>query len=202
MKLYFSKGACSLAIRITINELGIPCEYESVNLKTKETANGADFLKINPKGSVPVLQLNDNTFLTEGAAIQQYLADSNKADQLLPPVGNIQRYHVIEWLTFIATELHKGCGVFFSSAISDQIKNDVFRPMLINKLKLVEQQLAKSSFISGNQFSLADSYLFVILNWLQFASIDIKDFPHTAKYFATLAQRPSVMKSLKEEGFM
>jgi len=202
MKLYFSKGACSLAVRIIINELGIPCEYESVDLKTKKTANGADFFKINPKGAVPVLEMDDKTILTENSAIQQYLADSKKADQLLPSVGNKQRYHVIEWLNFVATDLHKGCGVFFSTAIPDPIKNDVFRPALISKLKIADQQLAKTSYLSGNQFSLPDAYCFVILTWLPAAKIDFKDFPHIAKYFETLKQRGSVMKSLKEEGLV
>src|SRR5438105_3577122 len=121
MKLYFSKGACSLAVRIILNELNIPCEYEAVNLKTKKTVDDADFYKINPKGAVPVLQLDDGTILTENAAIHQYLADFKKADQLFPLTG-IQRYRVIEWLNFVATDLHKGCGVFFSSMIPDEVK--------------------------------------------------------------------------------
>lgn len=200
MKLYFSKGACSLAVRITLNELNIPCEYEAVDLKTKKTASGEDFLTLNPKGSVPILELNDKTILTENAAIQQYLADSKKADQLLPPVGHIQRYHVIEWLNYVATDLHKGAGIFFSTAIPDSLKDDFFRPMLVNKLKIAEQQLAKNTFIAGDHFTIPDSYLFVILSWLPYAKIEIKDFPHLSTYFDRLKQRDSVIKSLKEEG--
>ncbi len=199
MKLYFSKGACSLAVRIILNELHIPCEYESVNLKTKETVNGADFFKINPKGAVPVLQLDDKTILTENVAIQQYLADSKKADALLPSMG-VQRYHVIEWLSFVATELHKGCAPFFHPGIPAQVKDDIFRPALINKLKFVDQQLAKTSYLTGDHFSVADAYLFVILSWLPATQIDIKQFPHVEKYFEMLKQRESVVKSLKEEG--
>lgn len=202
MKLYFSKGACSLAVRITLNELGITCGYESVNLKTKKTASGDDFLKINPKGAVPALQLDDLSVLTENAAIQQYLADSKNADKIFPPVGHMHRYHVIEWLNYVATDLHKGCGIFFSTAIPDQLKDDFFRPMLVNKLNFVEQQLTKNAYIAGDEFTLPDSYLFVILSWLPFAKINITDFPHTAKYFDMLKQRESVMKSLKEEGLM
>ncbi len=202
MKLYFSKGACSLAVRITIHELKLACDYESVDLKTKKTAHGEDFLTINPKGAVPVLQLNDKTLLTENAAIQQYLADSNKADNLLPPVGHIQRYHVIEWLNYVATDLHKGCGIFFSSAIPDQLKNDFFRPMLVNKLKIVEQQLAKNTYIAGNAFTVPDAYLFVILSWLPYAKIELNDFPKIARYFDQLKQRESILQSLKEEGLV
>jgi glutathione S-transferase len=144
--------------------------------------------------------MDDKSVLTENAAIQQYLADSKKADQLLPPVGNMQRYRVIEWLNFVATELHKGAGVFFHPAVTDAMKDEIFRPILVNKFKFVEEQLGKNAYISGDHFTLPDSYLFVILTWLPATKINIKDFPNTAKYFETLKQRASVMKSLKEEG--
>ncbi|HSW93054.1 MAG TPA: glutathione transferase GstA [Gammaproteobacteria bacterium] len=200
MKLYFSKGACSLATRITLNELGIGAEYESVDLKTKKTATGEDFLKINPKGAVPAILLDDKTVLTENAAILQYLADLKKADHLLPPVFDRQRYSIIEWLNFIATDLHKGCGVFFNPLIPDTLKNTLFRPLLVSKLKRVEDQLAKTAWIGGSHFTLPDAYLFVILRWLPYIQIDmVKDFPQSARYFETLKNRDSVMKSLKEE---
>lgn len=202
MKLYFSKGACSLGVRITINELGMSCDYESVDLKTKKTSNGTDFLTINPKGAVPVLELDDKTILTENATIQQYLAESKKADRLLPAIGQIARYRVLEWLNFVATDLHKGTGIFFSTAIPDQLKDDFFRPMLVNKLKIVEQQLTKHSYIAGDQFTISDSYLFVILSWLPYTKIEIKDFPKISHYFDNVKQRDSVIKSLKEEGLM
>lgn len=202
MKLYFSRGACSLAVRIVLNELHIPCEYEAVNLRTKQTESGEDFYKINPKGAVPALQLDDKSVLTENAAIQQYLADFKKADQLLPPVGHMQRYHVIEWLNFVATDLHKGFGPFFNSAIPDAVKDEVFRPTLINKLKFVEQQLSKNKFLAGDHFTLPDAYLCVILNWLPSAQVDIKKFPTLSNYFDTLKQRESVMKSFKEENLI
>ncbi len=202
MKLYFSRGACSLAVRIILNELHIPCEYEAVNLKTKQTESGADFYKINPKGAVPVLEFDDKSILTENAAIQQYLADSKKADLLLPPVDQMPRYHVIEWLNFVATDLHKGFGPFFNPAIPNSVKDEVFRPTLINKLKLVEQQLTKNKFLTGDHFTLPDAYLCVILNWLPTAEIDINNFPMTTTYFAALKQRESVMKSFKEEGLL
>jgi len=202
MKLYFSKGSCSLVVRILLNELNIPCEYESVNLRTKETASGSDFFKINPKGSVPALQLDDNTILTENAAIQQYLADSKNATQLLPPVNHIQRYKVLEWLNFVATDLHKGCGVFFAASIPDQVKDDISRPSLISKLKFTDEHLSKNAYLVGNEFTLPDAYLFVILTWLPYAKIEIKNFPSLNKYFQTLQQRESIVSSLKQEGFL
>src|SRR5690349_3300917 len=110
MKLYYSKGACSLAVRIALHELGIPCEFEAVDLKAKKTEKGADFFKINPKGAVPTLVLDDHTVLTENAVIQQYLADKQKAFEVLPPVNDMKRYRALEWLNFVSTELHKGCS--------------------------------------------------------------------------------------------
>src|SRR5690349_19217638 len=122
MKLYYSKGACSLAVRIIINEIGLQSEYEAVDLKTKKTATGQDFLKINPKGSVPVIQTDEKQILTENAVIQQYLADTNKATQLLPALGNFERYRVLEWLNFISTELHKGFSPLFNPNVPNELK--------------------------------------------------------------------------------
>ncbi len=202
MKLYYSKGACSLAVRILINELQIPCEYEAVNLKTKQTASGADFLKINPKGSVPALLLDNNVLLTENAAIQQYLADTYKATQLLPPVGDQKRYTVLEWLNFISTELHKSCGPIFNPNIPEQLKEDGFRPYLKAKINFVEQQLSKQKFIAGDHMTIADCYLFVILSWLPMLKVDISGFPKTVQYIENLQKRESVIQSLQEEGIL
>ncbi|MEO8402363.1 MAG: glutathione transferase GstA [Gammaproteobacteria bacterium] len=201
MKLYYSKGACSLAVRIVINELGIPCEYEAVNLQTKKTAEGADFYQINPKGAVPVLQLDTKEIFTENAAIQQYLADTHKAQHVLPPIGNMQRYHVLEWLNFVATDLHKGCSPLFNPNIPEQIKEDIFRKILRSKLSYVEKNLTKK-YICGDEFTLVDGYLFVILNWMPGLKIDLAEFPMLTSYFARMKTHPSVAKSLKEEGIV
>lgn len=122
MKLYYSAGTCSLAVRIIINEIGLPSTYEAVDLKTKKTASGQDFLQINPKGSVPVIVTDDNEILTENSVIQQYLADKNNASSLLPALGHFKRYRVLEWLNYISTELHKGCGPLFSPSIPVELK--------------------------------------------------------------------------------
>src|SRR5689334_13101143 len=108
MKLYYSKGACSLAVRILLHELGIKSEFEAVDLKTKRTETNADFLKINPKGAVPTLTTDKQEILTENAVILCYLADEYKAIELLPAPGNFKRYRVLEWLNYVATEIHKG----------------------------------------------------------------------------------------------
>jgi len=202
MKLYYSKGACSLVVRIALHEMKIPCEYESVNLRTKKTETDADFYKINPKGAVPALQLESGEILTENAAIQQYLADTFKAEQLLPPVSDIKRYRVLEWLNFIATDLHKGCSPFFNPMLSDQVKEEIFLPILKNKFHYVEQHLAKHKYLLGDQFTLPDCYLFVMLSWMPGVKLNITNFPALSQYFETLKKRESVTKSLKEEGLL
>jgi glutathione S-transferase len=146
MKLLYSKGACSLGVRIVINELGIPSEYESVDLKTKKTETGKDFLTINPKGSVPVLQIGDNEFLTENTAILQYLADKNEAHALLPPMYDFKHYRALEWLSFISSDLHKSFGALFNPKIPQNVKDELFIPMLKHKFKFVEKHLQHTQY--------------------------------------------------------
>jgi len=129
MKLYYSKGACSLAVRIVINEIGMDAVYESVDLKSKKTESGRDFKAINAKGSVPTLELDNGKILTENAVIQQYLADEAKVYELLPEVGDLKRYRVLEWLNYITTELHKGFGALFNPTMSQDLKDELFIPM-------------------------------------------------------------------------
>jgi len=200
MKLYYSKGACSLAVRIVIHELGLPSEYESVNLKTKVTESGANFLEINPKGAVPTLVTDNKTVMTENAVIQQYLAETNKNHTLLPPVGDPKRYKVLEWLNFISTDIHKGFGAFFNPAISDELKASLFLPMLKRKFAIANQALANQNFLMGDTFTLPDSYLFVMILWTFGMKIDIQEFPNLIRYFEALKKRPSVAASLAEEG--
>lgn len=200
MKLYYSKGACSLAVRIIIHEIGIACDYEAVNLQTKQTEKGNDYLKINPKGAVPALLLDSNEILTENAIIQQYLANKYQATQLLPPPGDLKRYRVLEWLNYISTDLHKGCGPLFNANVPETIKEEIFRPLLKKKLILVEKQLQQRAYLMGEQFTLPDSYLLVILRWLAHLKVDIADCPNLIRYFAHLKKRPSVQQALKEEG--
>jgi glutathione S-transferase len=201
MKLYYSKGACSLAVRIILNELAIPCDYEAVDLKTKKTETGLDYFTINFKGAVPVLVLDNQEVLTENSIIQQYLADQYKATQLLPPVGDFKRYRVLEWLNFVSSDLHKGFGPLFNANVSEAMKEEIFKPILKNKFNFVEKRLANNKFLLGDHFTLPDGYLFVVLRWAQHFKI-LSTFPHLSRYFSDLQKRPSVQKSLKEEGLL
>ena len=202
LKLYYASSVCSLAVRITLHEIGIECAYEAVNLKTKQTETGDDFLNINPKGSVPVLQLSDNQYLTENAVILQYLADTYNATNLLPPLGDLKRYRTLEWLNFVGTDLHRYCAPLFWSKIPNEVKENLFAPALNNKLLVVDQHLQNHQFLMGDQFTLADSYLFVILVWLVKLRIDMRTWPNLSRYYNEMVQREAVKLALKEENIL
>lgn len=203
MKLYYSKGACSLAVRIIINEIGLPCEYVAVNLKTKKMENDGDYLSVNPKGSVPALEIKPNEVLTENSVIQQYLADTNHATNLLPGINDFKRYRVLELLNFITTELHKNFGPLFNPKIPAEINNDIFIPILKAKFKyLNNNHLANKKYLMGNEFTLPDAYLFVVLFWSEKMKIDLSDNKELMNYFALLKQRKSIEQSLAQEGLV
>lgn len=201
MKLFYSKGACSLVVRIIINELGLKCDFESVNLKTKQTETDKDFYTINPKGSVPTLQLDSGEILTENAIILQYLAENAKVTSLLPVQGDMKRYRVLEWLNYITTEIHKGFGPLFNPSVPKEIQESVFIPLLKKKFDYVNAELANKSYLMGESFTLPDAYLFVMLMWTAHFKMDMKEWVHLAKYQTLLKQRESILKSLEQEGF-
>jgi glutathione S-transferase len=199
MKLYFSKGACSLGVRITLHEIGIACEYIPVDLKAKKLANGDDFLKINPKGSVPVLVTDDNEVLTENAAIQIYLAEYKKAENMLPKVGDFKRYRVLEWLSYVSSDVHKAFGPLFNPAFPQDVKEKLAIPNLKSKLSFLDKNLAQKMYLVGDDFTLPDSYLFVVLSWLPKVKIDMSEWPNVAGYFDNLKKRKSIEEALAEE---
>lgn len=200
MKLYYMKGSCSLVVRIIINELELESQFESVDLKTKKTETGKDFLMINPKGSVPVIELNHGEVLTEGAVILQYLADHAKAFTLLPQVGDMNRYRILEWVNYIATELHKGLGIFFNPSITEELQHQVFIPLLKPKFNYLNNCLQHHEYLAGDQFTLPDAYLFVILRWASHFKIELTEWNNLIRYFITLTNRKSIQQSLMQEG--
>lgn len=202
MKLYYSIGVCSLAVRIVLHEMGMSCEYESVNLKTKQTETGADYLKINPKGAVPALQLDNNEILTENPIIQQYLADTHAPTPLLAPVGDMRRYRTLEWLNFINSDLHRNCAILFSSQIPEETKEKVFKVRLKNQLTVIDKHLQHNTFLMGDTLTLPDGYLFVIVLWMQKIKMDVSEWPNVARFFEGMKQRPSVSEALLEEGLV
>lgn len=198
MKLFYSPGACSLSPHIVLNELGLPYSVEKVDLKRHTTDDGADYYTINPKGYVPALQLDNGEVLTEGPAIVQYLADQKPQANLLPPAG-LERARVQEWLHFIGTEVHKTLAALFNPSITPEARSktiDTFG----KRLDFVEQALQGKDYLTGNTFSVADAYLFTIVNWAPMLKIDLSPWPTVMQFQKRVANRPAVQKTLQAEG--
>ena len=198
MKLYYTPGACSQAPHIVLREAGTAFEAVKVDLAAKRTESGEDYWQINPKGSVPALELDDGSVLTENAAILQYIGEQ-KSD-LLPATG-MKRYRLLEWLTFISTELHKGFGPLWNPATPDAYK-ETTRQLLAKKFDYLQEQLGDEPYLTGDTFSLADAYAFVILNWTRIHNIDLSRWPGLTAYVARIAQRPAVREVLEAEGLV
>ena len=199
MKLYYTKGACSLVQRIIINELGLKAQFESVDLKEKKTETGGNYLSINPKGAVPALKLDNGEVLTENAVILQYMTDEAKATTLLPAVGNMQRYRVLEWVNYITTEVHKSFGPLFNPKMPEQVKEEIFIPLIKSKFSFINKAMHKP-YLADNHFTIADAYLFVMLLWAKNFKIDLTDLSNLQNFTNELSQRESIKKSLHEEG--
>lgn len=199
MKLFYKPGACSLASHITLREAGKDISLASVDLMKKRLENGDDFFAINPKGQIPALQLDDNTLLTEGVAIMQYVADSAPDSQLLAPVGTLPRYKTLEWLNFVATELHKGFTPIFRQDTPDEYKLTA-RAALEKKLQYVNDALSNKEWISGAHFTIADAYLFTVLRWAHAVKLNMAELTHIDAFMARVAARPTVVAAMAAEG--
>ncbi|WP_333496485.1 glutathione transferase GstA [Kluyvera sp. CHPC 1.251] len=199
MKLFYKPGACSLASHITLRESGKDFTLIGVDLMHKRMENGDDFLKVNPKGQVPALLLDDNTLLTEGVAIMQYIADSVADRQLLAPVGTINRYRTLEWLNYIATELHKGFTPLFRPDTPEDYKPTA-RALLDKKLAYIDESLANTQWISGSRFTIADAYLFTVLRWAFAVKLEMAGYKNIAAYMERVAARPAVAAAMTAEG--
>jgi glutathione S-transferase len=198
MKLYFSPGACSLSPHIVLREAGLPFEAIKVDLATKQTADGADFKAINPKGYVPALQLDNGQVLTEGPAIVQYLADLVPDRQLAPANGSFERYRLQEWLNFISTEIHKQFSPLFKPDTPDSYK-ETQKARLAQRFGEISTVLEKQDYLTGDRFGVADAYLFTVLGWSKYFHIDLNQWPGIAKFVERVAARPSVIEALGVE---
>ena len=201
MKLYYSPGACSLSPHIALLEAGLPYELVKVDLRAKKLENGDDFLKVNPKGQVPALALDDGELVTEGPVIVQMIADKASARNLAPARDSAERYKLLEWLNFITGELHKNFSPLFQPAIPDDVKA-FFRDRLMGKFKYLDGALAGHDYLMGKQFTVADGYLFVMLTWAERMNLDLSAMPNLAAYKARVAARPKVQEALTKEGLL
>jgi glutathione S-transferase len=198
MKLYYSPGACSLSTHIILREAGYRFDLERVDLATKTTAAGKDFTAVNPKGYVPVLELDDGQTLTENIAIDEYLADHKPESGLAPISGTLERYRLIEWLAFISTEIHKQFGPLFKADSPDATKQ-AQKDLLAKRFDYVVSQLANHQYLTGN-FSVADAYLFTVLRWAVKMQFDMKRWPVLETYMTRVSTRPQVRAALEAEG--
>jgi glutathione S-transferase len=200
MKLYFAPGACSLSPHIVSRELGIPLELQKVNTKDKSMEGGGDYRTINPKGYVPALELGDGQVLTEGPAIVQYLADQKPESGLAPKAGTIERYRLQEWLNFITSEIHKSFSPLFKPNTPDDYKK-IARENLGARFEWLDKQLDGREYLMG-KFTIADAYLFTVVNWSGFVGLDLAKYPNLAAYQKRVAARPKVREAMKAEGLL
>lgn len=201
MKLYYSPGACSLASNIALHEAGLSFDLAKVDLRAKKLGDGKDYFDINPKGAVPALGLDDGEVLTENAAVLQYIADQAPASGLLPQLGDFRRYRVIEWLNYVATELHKGFGPLWNPTSTPEAK-EATREILGKKFDYVQGQLGSGPYLMGDAFTLPDAYLFVILSWTKIHQIDVSRWPGLGAYVERVQQRPAVEAAMRAEGLV
>ena len=201
MKLYYSPGACSLSPHIALHEAGLAHTSVLVSTKSHKLQDGTDFYSINPLGYVPLLELDDGTLLREGPVIVQYIADQVPLKMLAPQNGSMQRYRMQEWLNFIGTELHKGFSPLFNPATPEEYKT-MARDKLMQRLQWVDSQLADKQYLMGDQFTVADGYLFTVTNWTQPTNLDISALTHLAAYRERVAARPAVQAAMKAEGLL
>jgi len=201
MKLYYSTGACSMSPHIVLHEAGLPFEAVLASTKTHQLADGTDYYTINPKGSVPLLELDNGERLTEGPVIVQYIADLVPAKKLAPAAGTMARYRLQEWLNYITSELHKGFSPLFNPATPADYK-PLASARLIDRLTIVDKALAGKEFLMGDTFTVADAYLFTVAGWSKFVSLDISSLTNLTAYLGRIAARPAVQQAMKAEGLL
>ena len=198
MKLYISPGACSLSPHIALREAGIPFDMETVDLGAKRTKSGKDFKAINPKGYVPVLELEGGQVLTEGPSIVQYIADQKPASKLAPPAGTMDRYRLQEWLNFVTSEMHKAYSPLFNPQTPDAFK-EMSRTKIGGRLDFLSKSLQGKDYLMGSPFTVADAYLFVVLGWSGHVGVDLAKWPVLQAYWDRVAARPAVKAALEAE---
>lgn len=201
MKLYYSPVACSLAPHIVMHEAGLAYTPVLASTKSKKLQDGTDYYSINPLGYVPLLELDNGERLREGMVIMQYLADQAPEKKLAPPPASMERYRLQEWLCFIATELHKGFNPLFNPNTPEEVKTMV-REQLLKRYAWVEEQLAGKPYVMGDQFTVADAYLFTVSNWGQFVGVDLSGFQNLSAVRDRIAARPGVQAAMKAEGLL
>ena len=201
MKLYYSPGACSLSPHIVLVESGLPFELVKADLKTHKLLDATDYYTVNPRGYVPLLELDNGERLSEGPAILQYIADQVPEKKLAPANGTMARYRTQEMLNFITSELHKGIGGNFNPAMPEEAKV-LMRAKALDRLQWVNGQLEGKQYLMGDTFSIPDAYLFTVTNWTSHVGIDISGLANLVAFQARMFARPAVQAAMKAEGLL
>jgi glutathione S-transferase len=201
MKLYYSPGACSMATHIVAREAGHAFDLEKVDIPNKKTADGGDYWKVNPKGYVPALMLDDGQVITEVGVICQYLGDQKPESGLIAKFGTIERYHQMEALNFIATEIHKQIGALFNPKMTPDMK-EVQLGTIERRFNSLEKMMDGKPYVMGDKFSAVDAYLFTALNWTRIHNIDLGKWPNMKAFMDRVGARPKVQETLKAEGLL
>jgi len=201
MKLYYSPGACSLSPHIVATEAGIPLELVKVDTRTKTIQKEGDFWAVNPKGYVPALELDNGEVLTEGPAIVQYLADQRPAARLAPENGSFERTRVQEMLNYITSELHKTYSPLFKPDILPAVREERLE-YLRKRYGVLEKRLEGRKFLFGEQFTIADAYLFVVTNWARSVKFDLSEFPNIEAFQKRVGSRKSTLQAMRAEGLI
>ena len=201
MKLYYAPGACSLSPHIALEEAGLKYQAVKADLATKQTEGGGDYKAKNPLGYVPALELEDGTLLIEGPAIVQYIADKAPGKNLAPANGSMDRYKLQSWLNFVGDRVHKGFSPLFNKAMPDEAKK-IAKERLATRFAHLEKHFASNDYLMGKAYSVADGYLFTVLNWTKPTGIDLAPYPNLQKYHQRVGQRPAVVAAMKAEGLI
>lgn len=198
MKLYYSPGACSLAAHIVADEANLRLQLEKVDLKSHKTENGQDYYRINPKGYVPAIQLDDGSTLTENMAVLNYLADHTAQSLYTPAPGSMDHYRLEEWLGFISSELHKSFAPLFQGGVETEKRKA--KEKILKRLGYADEQLKGKRFLMGDRMTVADAYLFVMLTWAKKMKFDVSRYKNLAAFFEAMSHRDAVQRALREEG--
>jgi glutathione S-transferase len=201
MKLYYAPGACSMAVHIVLREAGYTFDLEKVDIPNKKTASGEDYWKVNPKGYVPALKLDDGSVLTEVGVICQYLADQKPEAGLAPKLGTMDRYHFMEMVNFTATEIHKQIGALFNPKLTPEMR-EIQTAYIERRMNALDKMLEGKEFAFGDKFSAVDAYLFVVVNWANIHKIDLGKWPNVKAFMGRTSARPKVQETLKAEGLV
>jgi glutathione S-transferase len=201
MKLYYYPGACSMAVHIALREAGIPFDLDKVDLAKHQAANGEDYYKINPKGYVPALRLDDGQVLTEDAVLLQYVADQKPASGLAPKAGTMERYRLMEWLNFISSEMHKTLSALFNPKLTPEWKDNQIA-LFGRRCDFLVKVLGSKPYLMGDKFTIADAYLFTILGWANLFKLDMSKWPTLTDYTGRIAARPAAKEAMKTEGLI